>query len=189
MLSLAPAGAVVSPRSVVSPRWCCRQPLLALFRPRVHRVIRPLPCRVVRPLLCRVVRPCVCCVVSSGGSLCRVVPGGGRLDPLALINLGDMAPAPCVLWLSVSMGGLVRGTYLGTLLLIRCRRQQWWPVILDSGWWGLSSPHRQWWALVSGRGCLRWLAAAMVEDGWWWATVVGDGGGRQWSMMGGDGGG
>jgi len=66
--------------------------------------------------------------VSSGGSLCHVVPGGGgiipgggRLDPLALVNLGDVAPAPCVLWLSVSVGGLVRGTYLGTLLLIRHR--------------------------------------------------------------------
>jgi hypothetical protein len=55
------------------------------------------------------------------------------LDPLALVNLGDVAPAPCVLWLSVSVGGLVRGTYLGTLLLIRRRRRPRWPVILDSG--------------------------------------------------------
>ena len=183
MLSLAPAGAVVS------PRWCCRQPPLVLFRPRVRRVIRPLPCRVARPPPCHVVCPCVRRVVSSGGSLCHVVPGGGRLDPLALVNLGDVAPVPCALWLSVSVGGLVWGTYLGTLLLIRhCRRQQ-WLVVLDSGWWGLSSPHRRWWALVSGRGCLQWLAAAVVEDGWWWATVVGDGGGRWWLTMGGDGGG
>jgi len=34
------------------------------------------------------------------------------LDPLALVNLGDVAPAPCVSWLSVSGGGLGRGTYL-----------------------------------------------------------------------------
>ena len=49
---------------------------------------------------------------------CRVVPGSGCLVLLVLVNLGDMAPVPCVLWLSVSMGGLVQGAYLIALLLI-----------------------------------------------------------------------
>jgi hypothetical protein len=35
------------------------------------------------------------------------------LDPLALVNRGDVAPAPCIPWLSVSGGGLGWGTHLG----------------------------------------------------------------------------
>ena len=76
--------------------------------------ILPWSCHVDLPVL----------IVSSPHSPCRVVPGSGRLVPLALVNLGDMAPAPCVLWLSVSMGGLVQGAYLIALLLIRHRRQR-----------------------------------------------------------------
>ena len=70
----------------------------------------------VLPWSCRVDLPVL--VVSSPRSPCRVVPGGGHLVPLALVNLGDVAPAPCVLWLSVSVGGLVQGAYLVALLLI-----------------------------------------------------------------------
>ena len=76
----------------------------------------------VLPWSCHVDLPVL--IVSSLHLPCCVVPGGGHLVLLALINLGDVAPAPCVLWLSVSVGGLVRGAYLVALLLIRHRQRQ-----------------------------------------------------------------
>ena len=52
------------------------------------------------------------------------------MDPLVLVNLGDVAPAPCVSWLSVSGSGLGRGTYLGDGV---------WATVVDDGrwWWWL----------------------------------------------------
>lgn len=51
--------------------------------------------------------------VSSPHSPCRVVPGDGHLDLLALVCLGDVAPVPWV-WLV----GLVRGAYLSTWQMV-----------------------------------------------------------------------
>lgn len=48
------------------------------------------------------------------------------MDPLALINVSDVAPAPCVLWLSVSGGGLGWGTHLGDGV---------WATVVDDGRW------------------------------------------------------
>ena len=100
-----PTGAVVT-------RPCCREPAGAVVtcRPGLRRVVcafvvgrcwPPLvlvtSCRPSLHSLRRVVRPCACRVVSSSphslccpgvryvvpAFSCRVVPGGGRLDPLA----------------------------------------------------------------------------------------------------------
>ena len=112
-----PAGAVVT-------RPCCCEPAGAVItcRPGLRRVVcafvvgRCWPllvlvasCRPSLRSLCRVVHPCTCRVMSSSprslccpgvryvvpAFSCRVVPGGGRLDPLALVTLGDVAPGPC----------------------------------------------------------------------------------------------
>jgi len=112
-----PAGAVVT-----CP--CCREPAgtVVTCHPGLHRVICAFvigqcwPPLVLVALCCpslhslrRVVCPCACRVMSSSPhSLCCpgicyvvptfsccVVPGGGRLDPLVLVTLSDVAPGPC----------------------------------------------------------------------------------------------
>ena len=56
----------------------------------------------------------LCHLVLSSCLSCHVIPGGGHLDLLVLVNLGDVAPAPC-LFVVVSECGLVGlGTYLAT---------------------------------------------------------------------------
>ena len=124
-------------RALVVGRWSCRpgvRPALVVssVRPRLGRVVRPSPPWLCRPSVpasvvssvptlvvsCR--PPCArrvvpAFVMSSPRLSGRVVPGGGRLVPLALVNLSDVAPAPCGLWLSVGLGGLVQGTYLATV--------------------------------------------------------------------------
>ena len=101
------------PRRVVSSGLSsCRAGIRRVMHAGCWAFVLPWSCHVDLPVL----------VVLSPHSLCHVVPGGGHLVLLALINLGDMAPAPCVLWLSVSVGGLVRGAYLVALLLIRHRQ-------------------------------------------------------------------
>lgn len=117
VVSSGPLSCRLGPRRVIGAgRWA------VLAAAGARRVASSVPAFVVscRPGVRRVVCPCVRRVVSSGRLLSRVVrggsrvvPGGGRLDPLVLVNLGDVAPAPCVSWLSVSGGGLGRGTYLG----------------------------------------------------------------------------
>jgi len=90
------------------PPWSCRPSVPA-------SVVSSVPALVVscRPPCARRVVPAF--VMSSPRLSGRVVPGGGRLVPLALVNLSDVAPAPCGLWLSVGLGGLVQGTYLATV--------------------------------------------------------------------------
>ena len=92
---------------MLSGPWSCHAHWSLGIHCVVQLFILPWSCHVNLPVL----------IVSSPRLLCHVIPGSCHLDPLVLVNLGDMVPAPCVLWLSVSVGGLVWGylpQYLAT---------------------------------------------------------------------------